>query len=127
MALNHARFKASLPMSGETATLPVTISASAARQIGAILAKEPAGTLLRVAVNGGGCQGFSYEYTFTTAAEAGDILIERDGAKVVVDPVSLEYLQGSELDWVDALIGASFQIRNPNAKSSCGCGTSFAL
>ncbi len=114
-------------MSGETALIPVTISASAARQIGAILAREPAGTLLRVAVNGGGCQGFSYDYNFTAAAEPNDHLIERDDARVVIDPMSLEYLQGSELDWVDALIGASFQIRNPNAKSSCGCGTSFAL
>lgn len=114
-------------MSADTAVLPVTISPSAARQIGAILGKEPAGTLLRVAVNGGGCQGFSYEYTFTTAREADDLVLERDAARVVIDPVSLEYLQGSEIDWVDALIGASFQIRNPNAKSSCGCGTSFAL
>lgn len=114
-------------MSGDTATLPVTISASAARQIGTILAKEAPGTLLRVAVNGGGCQGFSYDYSFTVATEPDDVLIERDAAKVVIDQTSLEYLQGSELDWVDALIGASFQIRNPNAKSSCGCGTSFAL
>lgn len=114
-------------MDTATALVPVTISASAARQIGAILAKEAPGTLLRVAVNGGGCQGFSYDYSFTTAREADDLLLERDGARVVIDAVSLEYLQGSELDWVDALIGASFQIRNPNAKSSCGCGTSFAL
>ncbi|MFT3808498.1 MAG: iron-sulfur cluster assembly accessory protein [Micropepsaceae bacterium] len=114
-------------MDAATATHPVTISEAAARQIGQILAREPAGTLLRVAVNGGGCQGFSYEYTFVPAAEPDDLLIERGAARVVIDPVSLEYLQGSELDWVDALIGASFQIRNPNAKSACGCGTSFAL
>lgn len=114
-------------MDAATALAPVTISPSAARQIGAILAKEAPGTLLRVAVNGGGCQGFSYDFAFTPSAETDDLLIERDAAKVVIDPVSLEYLQGSELDWVDALIGASFQIKNPNAKSSCGCGTSFAL
>ncbi len=114
-------------MDAETAALPVTISESAARQIGSILAREPAGTVLRVAVNGGGCQGFSYEFGFAPAAEGDDHVVERGTAKVVIDPVSLEYLQGSELDWVDALIGASFQIRNPNAKSSCGCGTSFAL
>lgn len=114
-------------MSAAADTLPVTISAAAARQIGSILARESPGTVLRVAVNGGGCQGFSYEFAFAPAAEADDLVIERDGAKVVIDPVSLEYLQGSELDWVDALIGASFQIRNPNAKSACGCGTSFAL
>jgi len=114
-------------MDTDTALAPVTISASAARQIGIVLAKEAPGTLLRVAVNGGGCQGFSYDFSFAPAAESDDLLVERDAAKVVIDQTSLEYLQGSELDWVDALIGASFQIRNPNAKSSCGCGTSFAL
>ncbi len=114
-------------MSAAADTSSVTMSAAAARQIGAILAREAPGTVLRVAVNGGGCQGFSYEFGFAAAAEADDFLLEHDAARVVIDPVSLEYLQGSELDWVDALIGASFQIRNPNAKSSCGCGTSFAL
>jgi len=110
-----------------TDTLPVSISPSAARRVAAILAKEPPGTMLRVAVNGGGCQGFSYDYTFEANRADDDLLVERDGARVLIDPVSIEYLQGSEIDWVDALIGASFQIRNPNAKSSCGCGTSFSL
>ncbi|MCC6921126.1 MAG: iron-sulfur cluster insertion protein ErpA [Alphaproteobacteria bacterium] len=110
-----------------TDTLPVSISSSAARRVAAILAKEPPGTMLRVAVNGGGCQGFSYDFSFDARPADEDMLIERDGARVLIDPMSAEYLQGSEIDWVDALIGASFQIRNPNAKSSCGCGTSFSL
>lgn len=114
-------------MTMETAALPVSISASAAMRVAGILAKEPPGTMLRVAVNGGGCQGFSYDYSFDAAKAVDDLVIERDGARVLIDPISLEYLQGSEIDWVDALIGASFQIKNPNAKSSCGCGTSFSL
>ncbi len=107
--------------------LPVQVTASAARRIAEIVASEPAGTMLRVAVEGGGCSGFQYKFDLTRARAADDILIERDGASVLIDPVSLQFLAGSEIDFVDALIGASFQIRNPNATSSCGCGTSFAL
>jgi iron-sulfur cluster assembly accessory protein len=106
---------------------PVQVTASAARRIAEIVASEPAGTMLRVAVEGGGCSGFQYKFDLTRARAADDILIERDGASVLIDPVSLQFLAGSEIDFVDALIGASFQIRNPNATSSCGCGTSFAL
>lgn len=113
-------------MTTETA-LPVAISPAAARRIGEILAGEAPGTMLRVAVNGGGCQGFSYDYSFTTERASDDFVLREGGATVLVDPVSAEYLAGSVLDWVDELIGASFQIRNPNAKSSCGCGTSFSL
>ena len=114
-------------MTTEATALPVSISPSAAKRVAEILAGEAPGTMLRVAVNGGGCQGFSYDYSFTAAREADDVLIEEGGAKVLVDTMSAEYLNGSVIDWVDDLIGASFQIRNPNAKSSCGCGTSFSL
>lgn len=105
----------------------VVVTAPAARRIAEIVAAEPAGTMLRVAVEGGGCSGFQYRYDLTRDAAADDVVIERDGAKVLIDPVSLEYLSGSEIDFVDDLIGASFQIRNPQATSSCGCGTSFSL
>jgi iron-sulfur cluster assembly accessory protein len=105
----------------------VIVTAPAARRIAEIVADEPPGTMLRVAVEGGGCSGFKYIYDLTQTSAADDIVIERDGAKVLIDPVSLEYLQGSMIDYVDDLIGSSFQIRNPQATASCGCGTSFSM
>jgi iron-sulfur cluster assembly accessory protein len=80
-----------------------------------------------VAVEGGGCSGFQYEIGVAVAANADDLVIERDGARLFVDPVSLPFLLGSEVDWVDELIGASFKVKNPNATSSCGCGVSFSV
>jgi iron-sulfur cluster assembly accessory protein len=106
---------------------PVTVSANAARRIKEILASEPAGAHLRVSVEGGGCSGFRYEFAVDTVRQAEDLAVERDGITVVVDPVSLEYMKGAEIDFVDELIGASFQIKNPNATSGCGCGTSFSI
>lgn len=105
----------------------VTVTDSAARRITQILKGEPEGSKLRVSVEGGGCSGFRYNFGFERDAAPDDLVIEKDGAIVLIDPVSLEYLQGCEIDFVDELIGASFQIRNPNATASCGCGTSFAL
>jgi iron-sulfur cluster assembly accessory protein len=105
----------------------VTLSERAARRILKILAKEPEGTALRVSVSGGGCSGFQYDFDLDPARADDDIIIERDGAVVVIDPVSLPYMGGSEIDFVDDLIGQSFQIRNPNATASCGCGTSFSI
>ncbi len=110
-----------------SAQAPVALTASAAGRISEIVAGEAPGTMLRVSVEGGGCSGFQYKYDLTTARKDDDLLLERDGARVLIDPVSLGFLAGAEIDFVDALIGASFQIRNPNATSSCGCGTSFAL
>jgi iron-sulfur cluster assembly accessory protein len=107
----------------EVAAGEVTVTARAARQIGQILGREPPGTMLRVSVEGGGCSGFHME----RAQAPDDILINRASAAVLIDPVSLGYLAGSEIDFVDDLIGASFRINNPQAKASCGCGTSFAL
>lgn len=105
----------------------IALTASAAARINAVVASEPPGAGLRVAVDGGGCSGFQYEIAVAAAANADDLVIERDGALLFVDPVSLPYLLGSEVDWVDELIGASFKVKNPNATSSCGCGVSFSV
>src|SRR5689334_4220821 len=105
----------------------VALSEAAARKIQAIAASEPLGAGLRVAVEGGGCSGFQYEIALAASPNADDLIIERDGARLFVDPISLPFLLGSEVDWVDELIGSSFKVKNPNAKSSCGCGVSFSV
>ncbi|MBY0568872.1 MAG: iron-sulfur cluster assembly accessory protein [Hyphomonadaceae bacterium] len=105
----------------------IALTATAAERIKSIVAAEPAGAGLRVAVEGGGCSGFQYEIGVAPSANADDVVIERDGARLFVDPVSLPFLLGSQVDWVDELIGASFKIKNPNATSACGCGVSFAV
>jgi len=105
----------------------ITVSERAARRIGEILKSEPAGTMLRVSVEGGGCSGFQYKFGMERAQAADDLVIARDGATVLIDPVSVQYMAGSEIDFVEDLIGASFKVKNPKATASCGCGTSFAL
>jgi iron-sulfur cluster assembly accessory protein len=108
-------------------TVNVTVSARAARQIGEILKKEPAGAMLRVSVEGGGCSGFQYRFDIERAKAEDDVVIAQEGATVLIDPVSLDYMAGSEIDFVDDLIGASFRVNNPKATASCGCGTSFTI
>ena len=105
----------------------LTLSENAARRIKAIAASEGRPLMLRVAVDGGGCSGFQYRFDLVDAVEADDLKIERDGAAALVDVVSLALLKGSEIDFVDELAGAEFRVRNPNAKSSCGCGVSFSI
>src|SRR5574338_1020872 len=105
----------------------VALTAAAAERINTIVAAEPAGAGLRVAVEGGGCSGFQYDIGVAQGANADDLVIERDGARLFVDPISLPFLLGAEVDWVDELIGASFKVKNPNATSGCGCGVSFAV
>ncbi|MGD9770028.1 MAG: iron-sulfur cluster insertion protein ErpA [Pseudolabrys sp.] len=105
----------------------VTVTERAARQIGEILRREPPGTMLRVSVEGGGCSGFQYKFDMEQSQTSDDLVIRRDGATVLIDNTSLAYLAGSEIDFVDDLIGASFRINNPKATASCGCGTSFSL
>ncbi|GJE33382.1 HesB/IscA family protein [Methylobacterium oxalidis] len=105
----------------------ITLTPRAAKRINEIMGTEPPGSSLRISVNGGGCSGFSYAFDVAQAREADDIVIERDGATVLVDAVSLEYMAGSTIDFVNDLIGQSFKIENPQATASCGCGTSFSL
>ena len=108
-------------------TTDVTLSPAAARRIQAIGAREGRPVMLRVAVEGGGCSGFQYQFDLVDEAQADDLKVERDGAAALVDVVSLALLKGSEIDFVDELAGAEFRVRNPNAKSSCGCGVSFSI
>jgi iron-sulfur cluster assembly accessory protein len=105
----------------------VTVSERAARKIGEILRQEPAGTMLRVSVEGGGCSGFQYKFGTDRTKADDDVVIERAGVTVLIDAVSLDYMAGSEIDFVDDLIGSAFKVNNPKATASCGCGTSFAL
>ena len=105
----------------------VTISERAARRIGEILKGEGAGAMLRISVEGGGCSGFQYKFDVDRAKTDDDLVIARDGAVVLVDSASVPFLAGSEVDFVDDLIGASFRVNNPNATASCGCGTSFSI
>ena len=105
----------------------LTLSSAAAQRIQAIGAAEGKPLMLRVAVEAGGCSGFQYLFDLVDAAEADDVRIERDGAAALVDEISLALLKGSEIDFVDELAGAEFKVRNPNAKTSCGCGVSFSI
>jgi iron-sulfur cluster assembly accessory protein len=110
-----------------TASPDVTLSETAARRIREIGEADGRPVLLRVAVEGGGCSGFQYQFDLVEDAQPEDLRIERDGAAAVVDDVSLAFLKGSVIDFVDELAGAEFRVRNPNAKSSCGCGVSFSM
>ncbi|MEL7272466.1 MAG: iron-sulfur cluster insertion protein ErpA [Pseudomonadota bacterium] len=105
----------------------VVLSTAAAKRIAKILATEPEKEALRVSVEGGGCSGFSYKFDLTESQQDDDLVLEGEGAKVLIDPISLMYMGGSVVDFVDDLMGQSFQIRNPNATASCGCGTSFSI
>ena len=109
-------------------TRQLLISENAARRIRKVATAEGAtGSFLRVGVSGGGCSGFQYNFALSTERQEDDHEFERDGAKVVIDDTSLDLLAGAELDFVEDLSGAQFQMRNPNASSSCGCGMSFSI
>lgn len=105
----------------------ISLTDAAARRIATIVAKDPAKTALRVSVEGGGCSGFSYKFDLVSDQGDDDLVIEKNDAKVLIDSMSVVYMDGSEIDFVDNLMGQSFQIKNPNAVASCGCGTSFAI
>jgi iron-sulfur cluster assembly accessory protein len=105
----------------------IALTERAARRISEIMAREPEGSMLRISVNGGGCSGFAYAFDVDRTRQDDDMVVERDGVSVLVDQVSLQYMDGSVIDFVDDLIGQSFKIQNPHAVASCGCGTSFSL
>jgi iron-sulfur cluster insertion protein len=104
---------------------PLSISASAARRLNKVLGED--GAALRISVKGGGCSGFQYAFDIEKTRAEDDLVVTRDGASVIVDPVSLEMIKGSELDFVDDLMGQAFKVKNPNAVASCGCGVSFTV
>jgi iron-sulfur cluster insertion protein len=112
---------------GDGAVKRLLISDGAARRIAKITGAEAPGTFLRVAVSGGGCSGFQYHFTLESTRAEDDHGFARDGAEVVIDETSLDLLAGAELDFIEDLSGAFFQMRNPNATSSCGCGQSFSI
>jgi iron-sulfur cluster assembly accessory protein len=105
----------------------VSLSEKAAQRILSIVNADPAVAGLRLAVEGGGCSGFQYDMQLAPGPAAEDVTIERDGAKLFVDAISLPYLAGAEIDWAEELIGAAFKVNNPNAKTECGCGVSFSV
>lgn len=104
-----------------------SVSASAAKRIVEVMTGEAPGSALRIAVDGGGCSGFQYRFDIAAQREPDDIVLERDGATVLLDETSLQFLKGGMLDFVDDLVGQAFRITNPNATASCGCGTSFSV
>lgn len=105
----------------------VGLSDSAAKRIAEILSGETQRSMLRVSVSGGGCSGFQYHFDLDTTRNDDDVVIEKDGATVLIDETSVGFLEGAEIDYVDDLIGAAFQVNNPNASASCGCGMSFSI
>jgi iron-sulfur cluster insertion protein len=113
---------------GELEERRVVLTENAVRRIAILKTEENAeNAFLRIAVSGGGCSGFQYGLSFDDQRQEDDFLFERDGVGVIIDDVSLGLLNGAEVDFVEDLMGASFQIRNPNAASSCGCGNSFSI
>ncbi len=111
-----------------SAEMRVNLTASAAKRVAELKAQENTpNAFLRLAVSGGGCSGFQYGFSFDQAKNADDRVFERDGVALVIDEVSLELVKGSDIDYVEDMMGAAFQVRNPNAASSCGCGNSFSV
>ena len=105
----------------------LTLTPAAADRVGLIAGKQGRPAILRLSVEGGGCSGFQYKFDLADAAEAGDLVSETGGVKLVVDPVSLDLIEGSTVDFVESLGGAAFKVENPQAASGCGCGSSFGI
>lgn len=105
----------------------IILTETAAKRVAWIAERQSKPAILRLAVDGGGCAGFTYKFDLADAEESGDIVVETDGVKLVVDPISLELVKGSAVDFVEDLGGAAFRVTNPNAQSGCGCGSSFSV
>lgn len=105
----------------------IILTERAAERIATLAREQGKSPALRITVEGGGCSGFKYHFELGTAVAAGDAKVENGGASLLVDPISLPFLAGSKVDFVDELIGSTFRVENPNAKASCGCGTSFSI
>ncbi len=105
----------------------IILTPSAAARVAAIAARQGKPAILRLLVDGGGCSGFQYKFGFADAAEADDVVAERDGVQLVVDSVSIDLVRGCAVDYVESLAGAAFRVENPNAASGCGCGSSFSV
>lgn len=115
-------------MNAPTSASPaLTLSPSAAQRVALIARKQGKPAMLRLSVEGGGCSGFQYKFELAEAAETDDLVVETDGVQLVVDPMSLEFIEGCAVDYVESLGGAAFRVENPNAAASCGCGSSFAV
>jgi iron-sulfur cluster assembly accessory protein len=118
---------AALPISDPVNEPDIILTVSAAKRVASIAARQSKPAILRLAVDGGGCAGFTYRFDLADAAEDEDSVSETDGVKLVVDPMSLELVKGSAVDFVEDLSGAAFRVTNPNAQSGCGCGSSFSV
>jgi iron-sulfur cluster assembly accessory protein len=118
---------AALPISNPVNEADITLTVSAAKRVASIAARQSKPAILRLAVDGGGCAGFTYKFDLADAAEDEDSVSETDGVKLVVDPMTFELVKGSAVDFVEDLGGAAFRVTNPNAQSGCGCGSSFSV
>ena len=105
----------------------IDLTPSAAARVATIAGKQGKPAILRLAVEGGGCAGFQYRFGLTDVIDGDDAVADRDGVRLVVDPISLDLVRGSAVDYVESLGGAAFRVTNPNAASGCGCGTSFSI
>jgi iron-sulfur cluster assembly accessory protein len=108
-------------------TEPLTLTSNAAKRVSAIAGKQGKPAILRLSVEGGGCSGFQYKFDLADDAETDDSVSETDGVRLVVDPMSLDLVAGSTVDFVESLGGAAFKVENPNATAGCGCGSSFGV
>ena len=119
---------ATIPSYLDAGPAPLVFTGAAAGKVRELIAEEGNPALkLRVYISGGGCSGFQYGFTFDEARAEDDLAVDRDGVTLLVDPLSLQYLAGAEIDYAESLSGAQFVIRNPNAKTTCGCGSSFTV